>query len=144
MNKSRFLPAEDAQEDLAPILLVEDEPNDVWLMRRAFERAQVRNPLLVAGNGDEAIEVFASGRGGNTPCLLVANIETPKVDGSGLLRWLKHRPEFDSMPKVVISSSVPQEDLAKALHLGATRYHVRPSSHTGLMQLVLNGSEPSA
>src|SRR5690242_13914242 len=123
----------------APILLVEDEANDVWLMQRAFERAKIEQPLLVAENGDEAIELLRSLT--RAPCLLVTDIKMPKADGFDLLRWLQTQPQFNRMPKIVISSSVLEEDLAKSLQHGATAYFVKPSKHSDLLELVQKWKE---
>jgi|SRR5215471_5319434 len=133
--------ADEQQASLAPILLVEDEPNDVWLMRRAFERARVSNPLIVAGSGDEAMERLAACRDGSMPCLLITDIKMPRVDGFELLCWLETQPQLRDLPRVVISSSVLEEDLARSLQLGATAYYVKPSRQMDLMELVLQWKE---
>lgn len=130
----------EGQLRLAPILLVDDEVNDVWLMRRAFECAQIQNPLLVANDGEEAIELLRS-LDGDLPCLLITDLKMPKADGFDLLHWLQTQPQFSRMPKIVISSSVLEEDLAKSLQHGATAYFVKPSSHSDLIELVRKWKE---
>jgi CheY-like chemotaxis protein len=128
----------EAPKLVPPILLVEDDENDVFLMRRAFSTAKVENPLLVADNGEQAMELLKQ-RGNNPtsmPCLLITDIKMPRIDGFELLVWLQTQPSFHAMPKLVISSSILEEDLAKSLQLGATAYFIKPPSFVALVQLV--------
>lgn len=117
------------------IVLVEDDDNDVFLMRLGFRGAQVENELLVTRNGEEAIELLTRCDNGlsPTPCLLITDIKMPRVDGFELLIWLQTRPRFRDMPKLVMSGSILEEDLAKSLMLGATAYFTKPN---GLGELV--------
>ena len=116
------------------ILLVEDDDNDVLLMRRALVAAQVQNPLLVAHDGEHAIELLR--KTSNKPGLLITDIKMPKIDGFELLLWLQTHPYFKDTPKLVISSSVLEDDLAKSLPLGATAYFIKPTDHHDLVELV--------
>jgi CheY-like chemotaxis protein len=119
---------------LPQILLVEDDDNDIFLMRRALTAAQVKNPLLVAHNGAQAIDLLK--KISNKPALLITDIKMPKLDGFELLLWLQTQPYFHDIPKLVISSSIIEEDLAKSLLLGATAYFIKPNRHHDLIQLV--------
>lgn len=95
----------------------------------------MENELVVARNGEEAIELLTKYENGVEPgpCLLITDIKMPRVDGFELLLWLQTRPHFQDMPKIVLSGSVLEEDLAKSLLLGATAYFTKP---TGLGELV--------
>lgn len=121
-----------------PILLAEDDENDVLLLRRAFTVAGVRNPLVVARNGEEAIAMLKGQSPAlfADPALLITDIKMPKVDGFELLLWLQTQPRFASLTRLVISSSVLEHDLARSLQLGAAAYFVKPHSHTELVDLV--------
>lgn len=123
---------------LSPILLVEDDDNDRYLMQRAFTSAHVENPLVFAQNGEEAIHVLTQPSNSHTtqPGVLITDIKMPKIDGFELLLWLRTQPDLQTMPKLVISSSILEEDLAKSLQLGATAYFIKPHSHTALVRLV--------
>lgn len=123
----------------APILLVEDDDNDVFLMRRAFTVANVENPLFVAHSGEHAVELLK--RPLNQPCLLITDINLPGLDGFDLLVWLQNQPRFRDMPKLVISASVFAEDLDKALVLGATACFTKPHGIGLLVELVRQWKE---
>src|SRR5512133_3063139 len=119
--------------DRQPILLAEDEPHDVFFMRRAFEQAGVANPLQSVADGAEAIDYlsgtgqYADRRRYPLPCLLVTDIKMPKVDGFDLLAWLQTQPQFKDLPRLVISSSCHEKDLKRSLGLGALAYFTKPS-----------------
>jgi len=124
---------------LEPVLLVEDDDNDVFLMQHSFAIARVQNPLFVAHDGEHAIELLE--RTSNHPRLLITDINLPRVDGFDLLLWLQGQPRFRETPKLVISSSVLEEDLAKSLLLGATAYFVKPNGLSALTALVRQWKE---
>jgi CheY-like chemotaxis protein len=126
---------------LSPVVLVEDDENDLVLMNRAFSRARVEHPLLVAHNGEEAIALLKSdtdtGEGKTLlPSLLITDLKMPKLNGFELLIWLQTQPQFHQIPKLILSSSVLEEDLQKSLQLGATAYLVKPHHFGELVQLV--------
>jgi CheY-like chemotaxis protein len=125
-----------AVKTLSPVLLVDDDDNDVLLMQRAFRVAEVENPLLVAGNGEVAIALLSGNDPGGHPCLLITDIKMPRVDGFELLLWLQTQVHLREIPKLVISSSVLEEDLAKSLQLGATGYFTKPTGMGALVGLV--------
>jgi CheY-like chemotaxis protein len=118
---------------LPPILLVEDDENDVFLMRVACTAAHLENPMFVAQDGQHATEFL---RRIQKPALLITDIKMPRVDGFELLIWLQTQPQFHDLPKLVISSSVLEEDLAKSLLLGATAYFTKPDGLGALVHLV--------
>lgn len=118
------------------ILLVEDDDNDVVLMQRAFRLAEVENPVFIASNGEVAMELLSGDELEPAPSLLITDIKMPRVDGFELLLWLQTQPHLWTVPKLVISSSVLEEDLAKSLLLGATAYFTKPHSLGALVSLV--------
>lgn len=117
------------------ILLVEDDENDVVLMQRAFRVAEVPNPLMIASNGEVAIKLL-EGEDVDPPSLLITDIKMPRVDGFELLLWLQTQAHLRGVPRLVISSSVLEEDLAKSLLLGATAYFTKPNSLRALVEMV--------
>jgi CheY-like chemotaxis protein len=121
-----------------PIVLVEDDDNDVFLMRLGLKGAGVENELVVLRNGEEAIELLTKCENGVAPipCLLITDIKMPRVDGFELLLWLQVHPHFRDVPKLVMSGSVLEEDLAKSLLLGATAYFTKPSALGELVMMV--------
>src|SRR5690242_6664241 len=94
-----------------PILLAEDDKNDIFLMRRAFDNAGFHNPLFVVHNGQEVIDyLLGTGLFGNRakyplPGLLLLDLKMPLMDGYDVLEWIGQHSEFDQMPVVVLTSS---------------------------------------
>ena len=128
--------------DEAPILLVEDDPNDVLLIRRAFERARVLNPLHVVGDGDEAVEYLsATGRHRDRaergwPALVLLDLKLPRRSGHEVLRWIRWEAGLTDLPVVVLSSSTEQADVRRAYELGANSYLKKPASFDSLQELI--------
>src|SRR5438874_8305913 len=97
--------------DQAVILLVEDREDDITLIRRAFERAKIPNPLQVVRDGSEAISYLAGERKFSNraeyhlPALVLLDLKMPGVDGFEVLRWLRLQPELRSLLVVVLTSS---------------------------------------
>ena len=125
-----------------PVLLAEDDEHDVFFMRRAFERVGVAAPLQAVRDGQEAIDYLSgAGQYGDRsrypfPCLLVTDIKMPRLDGFDVLAWLQQRPEFNDLPRLVVSSSCQESDLKYCLDLGARGYWMKPSSVEKLDEVV--------
>lgn len=127
----------------ASILLVEDDPNDVLLMQRAFERARLANPLKIVRDGEEAIE-YLSGEGIYSdrenfpiPLLILLDLRMPRRTGFEVLEWLRSKPEFAEIPVVVLTSSEELPDVHKAYQLGANSYLTKPAQLDDLVQMML-------
>jgi CheY-like chemotaxis protein len=133
-----MLSTSSADNKAAAILLVEDAPDDVFLFIRAFKLAGIENRIMVAHNGEEAVQVLTSDdeHAGPPPCLVITDIKMPKVDGFGVLSWFLEQDRFRSVPKIVVSSSVLEKDVTKSLRLGASAYFVKPNSSAELLELV--------
>ena len=111
----------------APILLVEDNPMDVDLTRRAFERRKLTNPLLVARDGQEALDLIADWPEERTPPVVVLlDLKLPKVDGISVLRALRSHERLRHTPVVVLTTSGEDADVAAAYACGANSYIVKP------------------
>ena len=128
--------------DKVAILVAEDDENDIILMRRAFERAGIPNPLLVVRNGQEAVDYLA-GTGDFAlrekyplPALVLLDLKMPWMDGFDVLKWLRARAEFNKLPVVVLTSSKLQADVDKSRQLGVYDYRVKPHGFTDLVRLL--------
>ena len=111
----------------APILLVEDNPMDVDLTRRAFQRRNVVNPLLVARDGQEALDLIAAwDAGASAPAVVLLDLKLPKVDGLTVLRALRMHTRLGRTPVVVLTTSREDADVDAAYALGANSYIVKP------------------
>jgi CheY-like chemotaxis protein len=129
------------------ILLVDDSEDDHELMRFAFKKAGIRNPIRELYSGDEAI-AYLSGEGEYAdreryplPCLIITDLKMTGVDGFELLEWLGKRHEFVRVPKLVLTSSGHEGDEKRARQLGACAYFVKPSQLKGLVKTVVDMNE---
>lgn len=110
-----------------PILLVEDNPVDIDLTRRAFARSQLLGPISVAHDGEEALGMIPRWDAGERPpSLILLDINLPRVNGIEVLRQLKTHPKYRCIPVIMLSSSSEDRDLADAYALGVNSYIVKP------------------
>jgi CheY-like chemotaxis protein len=129
--------------DSQPILLIEDEPNDVLLVQRAFTKARIANPLLVLADGERAIEYLtqlvppAPGTvRPAAPVLALMDLKMPRKSGFEVLEWLRNQPVLRRLPVVVLTSSAQDPDICRAYDLGANSYLVKPVTLEALVQMV--------
>ena len=109
-----------------PILLVEDNPMDVDLTRRAFNRHNLTNPLEVARDGKEALDLIDGWKEGDgVPSVILLDLKLPKVSGLEVLRAIRVHPAFGAVPVVVLTSSSEDNDIHEAYSLGANSYIVK-------------------
>ncbi len=139
------------------ILLVEDNPSDVDLTRRAFERGRLANELVIARDGQEALDYFF-GPGGaagaapdRLPELVLLDLKLPRVDGHEVLRRIRSDPRTRRIPVVVMTTSQEEQDIAQSYDLGANSYVRKPVDFSqfslaiqqlGLYWLVMNEPPP--
>lgn len=120
-----------------PILLVEDNPMDVDLTRRAFSRRKIKHPIEVARDGEEVLELISGWEERRPlPILILLDLKLPKVDGLEVLRQLKSHPKFHVIPVVVLSTSTEDSDIQVAYQEGANSYIVKPVDFDQFMQIV--------
>jgi CheY-like chemotaxis protein len=120
-----------------PILLVEDNPMDVDLTRRAFIRRKIPHPIQVARDGEEAVAYIKRWENNEPmPILVLLDLKLPKVDGLEVLRHMKTHPEFRIIPVVILSTSTEDSDIQVAYQEGANSYIVKPVDFDRFMQIV--------
>lgn len=114
------------------VLLVEDDLNDIFLVKRAFKRAQVTNPLQVVTDGAEAIQYlqgkgkYADRRTYPLPKLIVMDIRMPRKTGFEVLEWVKNDGQLKRIPIIIVSSSDSPQEINRAYELGANAYMIKP------------------
>ena len=114
------------------ILLIEDNPEDVEITLRAFQKHHIANTIHVVRDGEEALEcLFSTGRyAEKSPCqrtrLILLDLKLPKVDGLEILQRCKSDPRTKHIPVVVLTSSREEQDLAKSYDFGVNSYVVKP------------------
>lgn len=118
--------------DQAVILLAEDLEDDVLLIRRAFRKGGINNPLQVVRDGEEAISYLkGEGKYANRaefplPDLLLLDLKMPHKDGFEVLLWIREQPGLKSLRVVVLTSSEDLHEVNYAYELGANSFLVKP------------------
>jgi CheY-like chemotaxis protein len=112
-----------------PILLVEDNFDDIFFVKRAFTAAHLEHPLFTVENGQQAID-YMRGVGQFAehplPRLVIADLKLPAVNGFDLIRWMRNDAKAKLIPIIVLSSSNLPADINLAYALGANAYMVKP------------------
>jgi two-component system response regulator len=110
-----------------PILLVEDNPDDVLLTLRAFAKNHFRNEIVVANDGDLALQLlFPEGGGALRPALILLDINLPKIDGLEVLRRIRDHDRTRSLPVVVLTTSNEERDILESYRIGANSFVRKP------------------
>jgi CheY-like chemotaxis protein len=110
-----------------PILLIEDNPMDEDLTRRAFARRKVINPIEVARDGEQALEYLERWQAGSPlPVVILLDLNLPKVNGLEILRQFKASTYAQKVPVIILTTSAEDRDIKIAYELGANSYIVKP------------------
>ncbi len=107
------------------ILLVEDDPGDVVLVREAFEHDKVRNELRVASDGVYALEQLRD-PDQSVPDLILLDLNLPRMDGRELLAEIRADPRLTRIPVVVLTTSDAEGDILRSYELHANAYVTKP------------------
>jgi len=124
------------------ILLVEDSPDDVLLVRRAFQKAGIENPIVAVENGDEALAyldgtgLYADRQRYPLPTLMLLDLKLPRRSGLEVLAWVRQHSGIKRLPVIVLTSSRDEDDINRAYDLGANSYLVKPVAFDDLLRLV--------
>ena len=140
-----------------PILLVEDNPSDADLTKRALTRGHISNELVIAEDGQEALD-YLRGEGAyvgraisETPSVILLDLKLPKVSGLDVLRVVRADARLRRIPVVILTSSKEEEDASTGYDLGVNSYVRKPVdfkefqaaiANLGLYWLILNEPNP--
>ena len=129
------------------LLLIEDNPDDVFIMRRALQKAGIDLPLHVACDGKEALD-YLEGKGVYDqrdqyplPALVFLDLKLPYLSGFDVLEWIREHPSLRELEVIVLSSSSEDRDENRAHQLGVSAYMVKPPKPEALLEtisLILN------
>ncbi|MDD2331157.1 MAG: response regulator [Candidatus Cloacimonetes bacterium] len=143
--------------EINTILLIEDNPSDVELTRRALTKSRIKNNLIVMEDGEDALDyLFCRGAFANRdpydlPTIVLLDLHLPKVDGFEVLKAIRHSDITRRMPVVILTSSNEEVDVATCYDNGANSYIRKPVdfnqfveavNHLGLYWLVINEKPP--
>ena len=123
------------------ILLVEDDSNDVLLVKRAFRKAKLNPQIEIVADGDEAIAYLTgqapySDRQLDLPSLILLDLKLPRRSGLEVLEWIRQQPQLKRILVIVLTSSRENPDVAKAYDLGVNSYLVKPVAFEDLVKLM--------
>jgi two-component system response regulator len=139
------------------ILLVEDNPSDIALTQRALTRSAIRNPLVVAEDGQQALDYLfgtcahADRDAAALPVLILLDLKLPRIDGLEVLRRVRADSRTRRIPVVILTSSGEETDIAAGYDLGTNSYIRKPVDfhqfaemikQLGLYWLVINEPPP--
>jgi CheY-like chemotaxis protein len=126
----------------ATILVADDDPNDIFFLKRAFAKAGFIHQVIDVPDGEKVIE-YLSGSADYAdrsrfplPVLLLLDLKMPKVNGFEVLAWLQKENRLPNLKIVVLSSSGLLADKKKADALGAHDYKVKPADISEMLALV--------
>ena len=118
-----------------PILLIEDDVVDVMALKRAFRDLKVAHPLLVAGNGEEALDRLNDPQR-PMPGLILLDLNMPRMNGIDFLRVLKGDARLRRIPVVVLTTSKEQSDRAETFNLGIAGYMIKGIDYPEFIEVV--------
>lgn len=139
------------------ILLVEDNPSDVGLTQRALAKARIGNPLVVAEDGEEALDyirgsgAYAGRNVEDLPALVLLDLKLPGISGLEVLKQIRSDPRARRLPVVILTTSKEDQDVAAGYDLGVNSYVRKPVDFNqfalaveqlGLYWLVWNEAPP--
>ena len=117
---------------LVEVLFVDDNPNDQELMMRAFQKMRFKNQVVMASDGQEALDflfcegAYATRNGHDTPKVVFLDIKLPKVNGIDVLRRIRADARTRTLPVVMVTSSGEQRDIMESYNLGVNSYVQKP------------------
>ena len=120
------------------ILLAEDNDSDIFLVRRALDMHIGAYQLLVAKDGEEALQVLESANAdqrATCPDFAILDLNLPRHTGIQVLECLRNTPRCAAAPVIIFTSSDSPQDKAEAFRLGANRYFLKPTNLAGFMKL---------
>jgi CheY-like chemotaxis protein len=121
------------------VLLVEDDPGDVLLIREAFEFNKVHNNLNVVNDGEQALDYLrgiGAYEGSTRPDLVLLDLNLPRKDGREVLAEAKSDPDLRAIPIVVLTTSEAEEDVLKSYQLHANAYVTKPVDFQRFVSIV--------
>ena len=119
------------------ILLVEDNPHDIEITVRALKKGQIKNELVIARDGEEALDLlFAPEPRSALPGLILLDLNLPKVGGIEVLEAIKKDKELKKIPVIVLTTSSREEDVVRSYDLGVNTFITKPVGFDDFMRVV--------
>lgn len=122
-------------QDSKPILLIEDDPADAMMVRRAFEDLKLANPLVHSNNGKEALDYLA-GENNKKPCVILLDSNMPKMNANEFLKVVKADDVLKNIPIVALTTSNDEQHIADNFKLGVAGYIVKPIDYKKFVEAI--------
>jgi len=117
------------------ILIADDDPEDLELIEMAFADIDPAAVLIKRQTGKEALDYLVSHQNGHLPCLIILDFNMPELKGSEVLSIICKQDRFDSIPKIILSTSNAPIHIHECMANGATDYFVKPTSLSEINKL---------
>jgi len=124
------------------VLMVDDDPEDFFLARHAFERSGWQKDFQMIADGEELMDyLYRRGRftgldNTSLPCLILLDLNMPRKNGQEVLREMKEDPDLRRIPIVVFTTSGEESDIASCYELGANSYITKPAGFDSLVEVM--------
>jgi len=118
-----------------PILLIEDDDVDVMTVKRAIRDLKVTNQLVSIGDGEEAIEYLRT-ESTTKPCIILLDLNMPKMDGAEFLKIVKADKALKKMPIVILTTSNSDRDVIESFERGAAGYMVKSVDYEKFVETI--------
>ena len=118
-----------------PILLVEDDKVDAMTIKRSLETINITNDMDVANNGEEALQYLRDSQG-ELPCIILLDLNMPKMNGIEFLRIVKHDETLKRIPVVILTTSSDEQDKIESFNLGVAGYMIKPVDYWQFVEVV--------
>lgn len=123
-------------DNVSPILPVEDRATDLDLTKRAFAKQRLLNPIEIARDGEQALDYIKRWEAGEpVPVFILLDLRLPKISGLEVLRELKRHSTYSRIPVIVLTTSAEDRDIQEAYSLGCNSYIVKPVEFNKFMEV---------
>ena len=121
--------------NIKPILIAEDDDVDIMIIKRAFKQLGVLNELIIMHNGEEIISYLSSSKK-ELPCLIILDINMPKMNGHECLKHIKKNTAYKHIPVFMLSSSKEQQDIDKSFFRGIAGYILKTIEYDSFLDSI--------
>jgi CheY-like chemotaxis protein len=121
--------------DSKPIMLVEDDTVDAMTVKRALKDLKVLNPLVRAGNGEEAL-AYLRDENNVRPCVILLDLNMPKMNGIEFLKIAKADEKLKKIPAIVLTTSKDDQDWVQSFQLNVAGYIVKPIDYQKFVEAI--------
>jgi len=118
-----------------PILLVEDDNADLLIIQRALKELDIKNELITANNGEEALEQLRADTA-QKPCIILLDLNMPKMNGIEFMKIIKVEDNLKNIPVIILTTSKAEQDRVETFNLGIAGYIVKPVGHDNFIDVM--------